>query len=205
MSFKVKFSGNSKALKKALEKAPTVVRKHVNKASKIIGMQGVALARKEISGGSYAPNAPLTIALKGVNEPLIGDRTGSPLFKAITSKVVNDNTVFVGILQKDGEYNIAVAIHEGATIKVTQKMRNMFYILWRKETDPSINLTGRAKELWDKMPGGWKPLNESTKAINIPSRPFIKNALDSDEFRKFAENIYNQAVGTAIKEIGKIK
>jgi hypothetical protein len=201
---KIKMSNEWKRLKKALDRNPAAVRKHLKRASAFIGKKGEALIRREISSGSYAPNAPLTIALKGgKNEPLIGDRTGSPLFKAITSTVVDDYTVFIGVLQQDDQYNIAIAIHEGATIGVSQKMRNLFYVLWMKEKDPTIELEGRARELWDKMSGGWKPLKESTKAIIIPPRPFIANAMNSGELQRMAEKFWNQAMVAAMHEVSQ--
>jgi hypothetical protein len=180
---------------------PTL-RKHLRRASMFIGKKGEALIREEIASGKFDPNAPLTVALKGGrNEPLIGDRPGAPFFKAITSKVVDDITVFVGILQQNKEYELAVMLHEGKVIGVTAKMRGMFFVLWRKETDPSIVLSDRAQELWDKMPGGWKPLKESTKAIVIPGRPFIRQVWNKGEMQDMAKKFWDQAMAAAMKEL----
>jgi hypothetical protein len=199
---KIKLSKDWKRLDKALAKSGPTARKHVKRATAFIGKQGVALIRNEISSGNYEPNRPLTVALKGgKNEPLKGDRPGAPLFKSITSKIVNDFTVFVGVLQTNAGYNIALTIHEGVSIKVTEKMRGLFYVLWLKGERPSIDLSGRAKELWDKMPGGWKPLKVSTTAIKISSRPFIKNAWNKGELQKIASRFWNEALAAAFREM----
>jgi len=199
---KIKLSKNWSKLDKKLLSSRKDLRRHLIRASGLIGKKGEALARKEITEGKYEPNRPLTVALKGGrNEPLIGDRPGAPLFKAITSKVVEEMAVFIGILQTNKEYNIARAIHDGKSIKVTKKMRNLFYILWLKEQRPSIELTGRAAELWDKMPGGWLPLKKSTNAIVIPSRPFIGNVWEKGNIQAYAKKIWDEALAYIFKEI----
>lgn len=181
----------------------SLARKYLRKATMVIGKKAEATIRKEIETGKFEPNAPLTVGLKGgKNEPLKGTRPGAPLFKAITSKMIDDYTVFVGVLQTDDEYNIALAIHEGTTIGVTDKMRGLFHILSRHEADPSIPLSERAQELWDAMPGGWKPLKPSTVAIIIPSRPFIQQAFDKGDMQKFAQKFWHDAFEAAIKELG---
>ncbi len=202
---KIKLSKDWKKLEKALIKGGPIINKHIRKATEFIGKKGEAIIREEITNGSYEPNRELTVALKGGrNEPLKGDRSGASLFKAITSSVINDYTVFIGVLQTSGEYNIALTIHEGVSIKVTEAMRGLFYILWLKgEKNPTLELTGRAKELWDKMPGGWLPLRKSTSVIVIPSRPFIKNAWNSGNLQSIASKFWNEALASAFKEIGQ--
>jgi len=199
---KIKLSKDWKRLEKALVRSGPTVRKHIKRATMLIGKKGEALIRDEISSGNYEPNRPLTVALKGgKNEPLKGDRPGAPLFKAITSKVVNDFTVFIGVLQTDDDYDIALTIHEGVSIKVTKKMRGLFYVLWLKGQRPSVDLVGRAKELWDKMPGGWYPLKASTTVITMTSRPFIKNVWNKGELQKIASRLWDGALATAFKEM----
>jgi len=201
---KIKLSKDWGKLEKALVKSGPTVRKHLRRATEFIGKKGEALIREEIANGSYEPNRPLTVALKGnKNEPLKGDRPGAPLFKAITSSVINDYTVFIGVLQTDGAYNIALTIHEGVSIKVTDAMRGLFFVLWLKGQNPSVELTGRAKELWEKMPGGWFPLKDSTNVIVIPSRPFIKNAWNSGKLQAVASKFWDGAMAAALKEMGQ--
>lgn len=202
MKVKVKFSKNFRQLEKALKTSPRIVKKHMTRATAFIGKKGESLAREEISHGKYEPNRPLTVSLKGGrNEPLIGDRPGSPLFKAITSKVINFYTVFIGILQTNQEYNIARTIHDGKVINVTSSMRGLFYVLWLKEKDPSVVLEGRAKELWEKMPGGWMPLKKETEKIVIPSRPFIDNIWIKGDIQKVAKKFWNEAIEASFKEM----
>lgn len=204
MSTKIKLSKDWKKLEKALSKSGPVVRKHIRRATQFIGKKGEALIRNEITNGNYEPNRPLTVALKGGrNEPLKGTRAGAPLFKSITSKIIDDFTVFIGVLQTNEGYNIAVTIHEGKTIKVTEKMRNMFYVLWLKSIKPSVQLTGRAEELWEQMPGGWLPLKKETTSIHITSRPFIKKVWNDGELQKIATIFWNEALSAAFKEIGQ--
>lgn len=203
-TYKIKLSKDWRKLEKALIESGPVVRSHIRRATAFIGKKGEALIREEITNGNYEPNRPLTVALKGgKNEPLIGDSAGAPLFKAITSKIINDYTVFVGVLQTNGIYNIAFTIHEGVSIKVTDAMRGLFYILWLKEKNPTIELEGRAKELWEKMPGGWLPLRATTNFIVIPSRPFVKNAWEGGEIQTIAVKFWNEALATAFKEIAQ--
>lgn len=199
---KIKLSNNWKKLDKKLLNSRKDLKKHIRRATGAIGKKGEALARKEITEGKYEPNRPLTVALKGGrNEPLKGDRPGAPLFKAITSKIIEEMAVFIGILQVNKEYNIAKAIHEGVSIRVTEKMRNLFYVLWLKEQNPSLKLTGRAEELWNKMPGGWLPLKKSTTAITIPSRPFIGNVWEKGDIQKYAKAMWDGALERIFKEI----
>jgi hypothetical protein len=201
---RIRLSGDWKKLEQALSKGGTVVRQHIKRATAFIGKKGEALIRQEITSGEFESNKPLTVALKGgKNEPLKGDSPGAPLFKAITSQIIDDFTVFIGVLQTNGIYNIAVAIHYGVGIKITDKMRWLFYVLWLKSQDPSIELTDRAAELWEKMPGGWKPLKKSTTAIIIPSRPFVKNVMDSGKLYDIATKFWNEALAAAFKEIGQ--
>jgi hypothetical protein len=200
MAFKVRLKGDYKKLDRALRRAPKATRRHMRRATAFIGRKGAAIIRQEIRNGTYEPNAPLTVAIKGAQEPLKGYRAGAPLFKAVTSKIIDDFTVFIGVLQTNREYNIARTVHEGVTIKVTPRMRGLFFVLWKKEHDPTIVLEGRAAELWEQMSEGWLPLKESTTAIVIPSRPFIKNAWFKGGIQSIAKKIWGEAVRAALKE-----
>jgi len=178
-----------------------IMEKHLVRATSLNGQLAVAKVRDEIKKGGYAPNKPLTIALKGSTKPLVG-RTAQ-LWQAITHQKIDKVTVFVGVLKTNGIYNIAVAVHEGVAIKVTERMRGLFFVLWQVSEGrmPISDLRGRAKELWDQMPGGWKPLLASTTAITIPSRPFIKQAFADKELRNKAKTNWQQAMRAAHKEI----
>ena len=189
MATKFQKTGGWDSLEQALDDAKfrKKLAQHVRRANKINGLVVQRKIRQDIKAKKYAPNAPLTIALKGSKTPLV-DSGG--LFQAITMEVVGD-AVFVGVKRTNGLYDVALALHEGVTIPVTEPMRRLFWTLWKASVgsiDPAT-LTGRAKELWEQMPGGWKPISKDTKAIVIPERPFIRQAFaDAGLKAKIAEN-----------------
>lgn len=184
------------------KKMDTTVRKHLRRAAGINGKLAEKEARRVIqSGRGLAKNADLTIALKGEDAPLKGT-AGADLFNSITSKVINDTTVFAGVLRTDKGYNIAKVVHEGATIPVTSRMRGMFFYLFKAsigDIDPS-ELTGRAAELWEQHPGPWYPLKDSTTAIVIPSRPFMELAFKATGLKKKVEKNWVMALQAAMRE-----
>lgn len=179
-------------------------RKHLRKATERNGLEAVATIRRTIrKGGSFAANAMLTKEIKGSSKPLVD--SGSGLFQAVTSKIDTDTSVFVGVLQTDGFYNIAKAIHDGVVIPVTPKMRQMFKALWWASIgnlDPS-ELDGRAAELWKRKPGGWFPLKDSTVAIVLPPRPFVELAFADPALKKKARANWERAMNSAIREAAK--
>lgn len=155
---------------------------NMRKASELNGKLGERFMRKAIQSGNLAPNADLTVFIKSSSKPLVdkGD-----LFKSINSRIIDDYTVFCGVLKASDFSNIARIIHEGVVIQVTPAMRGMFLFLFKAsigEMDPS-KLTGRAAELWGRQPGGWKPLRESTVAIVIPPRPWATIVFADAEFK----------------------
>lgn len=179
----------------------SAMRKHLRRATAINGKFAEAEVRQVIkSGRKLERNAALTIAIKGENKPLVG--LTSEMFRAITSKVINDTAAFVGVLRTDDAFNIAEIVHDGHTIAVTPAMRGMFFVLWKASEGSMVpsKLTGRAAELWDQMPGGWKPLRKSTTAIVIPSRPFIDIAFESVNLKKRVEGNWNMAIQAAMRE-----
>lgn len=173
---------------------PTIMRK----ANGIAGLYAVRAIRQQIRSGAFAPNAPLTIAIKGSDKPLVD--TGN-LFKAITHKMVDDYTVWVGVLFTSEAYNIAAALHEGAVIKVTERMRNLFEILFRAskgKVRPSM-LTGRAAEIWERSQSKvFYPLRASTSQIIIPPRPFIRKAIESSDLMLKVHQIWFEAIAAAM-------
>lgn len=179
------------------------LRKHLKQATFFNQKIAEASIRKEIKRGSFEANSPLTIMIKGSSKPLVDKGTG--LFQAITSKRVDDLTAFAGVLRTSEKYNIALGLHEGMTIRVTPAMRGMFFMLW-KASEGEIGageLTGRAAELWDRAPGGWKPLRSTTTQIIIPARPFIRQAFDNAELRRRAKRNWENAVQKTIKELAQ--
>jgi hypothetical protein len=195
--------GEWKAFGKALDPKTfdRAVRRHVRRATALNGKVLLRGIRKTIQSGNFESNKPLTVAIKGSSKPLVD--YGHHLFQALTSKVVDDFTAFAGVLQKDDFYNIARFLHDGGALPVTDKMRGLFYVLWlasRNAIDPG-ELTGRAAELWDRMPGGWFPLDENTQAIMIAGRPFIEKAIEDPEFRKLAKRNWEAALNAAFRDL----
>ena len=187
---------------KALDSARfrRIARKHLRTATERNGLEAQAAIRRLIRSGNFASNAVLTKQIKGSGKPLVDNATS--LFQAITSKVETDTSVFVGVLQTDDFYNIALALHNGTAIQVTPKMRLMFRVLhWVSigNMDPS-ELDGRAAELWKAKPGGWFPLKDTTIAIILRPRFFILRAFDDPKLKKTVRINWNRALSIAMKE-----
>jgi len=201
-SFKIK---GLKRWKKALDARgfDAAARRNMRRATALNGKIAEKIMRQTIqSGGSLKKNAALTQALKGDNKPLVDDGT---LFQGITSKVIDDFTVFAGVLRTSEAYNIGVTVHEGVEIKVTPKMRGMFFALWKAskgELDPS-KLRGRAAELWEKMQEGWFPLSKDTEVIIVPRRPWVEIAFRNTQMIKQARDNWKQALEATFRERAK--
>lgn len=195
---------NFSRYRRALDKAALqpILEKHVASRTKLIGLHAEKLVRKLIkASGVPPPNAALTAFIKGSSKPLVDH---GQVFQSVTSQQQAWNQIFVGILRKDKNYNIAEALHDGKDIPVTDKMRTMFFYLWLASTgryDPA-KLTGRAAELWLRRPAlGWFPLKEDTRIIKIPARPFIKQVFEGPELRGLAEKHWANAVREALFEL----
>lgn len=175
------------------------VRKHVALETRRNAQRAVKAIRKNIKSGDFEKNAPLTIHIKGSSKPLIDN---GDLWKALAIDVSAWNQAFVGILKSDRMYDIAAFLHEGGTVRVTDRMRAMFRMLWfvSQGGDPGI-LTGRARELWERQPGGWYPLKESTTAIRVPGRPFITKVFSDAAFKNEMEAAWERAIERAFKAV----
>jgi hypothetical protein len=201
----VRLTGNWAGFERALEGRTfnAAARKNMRRAMGLVGVNVARSVRDQIQKGRYQPNAALTVALKGSNEPLKGKRTGE-LWQAITHQVIDDFTVFVGVLRSHGDYNIAAAVHQGTTIGVTSKMRAMFFALWKMTIGvPGAELTSkRAQQLWEwnKV---WYPISRATKAIVIPARPFMTRAFRSQETKQIVKKILTEALDATFQELVK--
>jgi len=175
-----------------------MIRKHVALETRRNAQRAAKAIRKRIQGGEGAPNAPLTIFIKHSSKPLVDD---GDLFKAITFQIATWDEGWAGILRSDAEFGLAEFLHEGGTIKVTNKMRALFQIIWETSmgADPS-KLRGRAAELWARQPGGWLPLKKSTTQIEVPGRPFIQRVFEDDEFIRLMKENWEKALARAFKE-----
>lgn len=179
----------------------SVLKKHMSRATELNGLIAAKEQRAVIQSGGFAANAALTVFIKGSAKPLVDH---ADLFGAITHEVINEFSVFAGVLRADEEgFNIAVALHEGFQSKVTPQMRGMFLYLWKvsKGEVPASKLTGRAAELWARRPGGWLPLSEETTVITTPGRPWVTVAFSNMSFRRRVEDNWNQALEATFKEL----
>jgi len=196
----IKLTSGWKKLTKAIDPTAFTARGRValRKGNGIAGLFAVRAIRKEIRSGAFPGNAPLTVSLKGSSKPLVD--TGN-LFKAVTHQMIDDYTVWVGVLFTSGSYNLALTLHEGITIKVTERMRHLFELLFRAsqgKMNPG-SLTGRAAELWARSKRKeFFPLKPSTSQIVIPSRPFIKRAIESEELHRQVQNVWQAAIAAAM-------
>lgn len=179
----------------------------LSQATRRNGIMVKAKIRERIARGDYPPqNVPLTVALKGSGKPLVDN---AELWKAITEQVVDPFTVFVGVLRtakgKNGEdlVNIAVVLHEGATIPVTGQMRTMFFYLWLATTGriDAGQLEGRAAELFERVKEGTiiRRLSPQTQAIIVPRRPFIEAVFEDSTTLAAVRKIWTDAWGRAIR------
>ena len=178
------------------------VRKFARHRKRALDQVARTIIKQAIDRGSFAPNAPLTKAIKGKSTPL--DDTGNNLNEAFrTIMVRGGKELFVGIPTTHAFYKTAVRLHEGETLKVTKKMREMFVLLWLASNGEigSDQLTGRAAELFKRKSDGWLPLRDSTTAIRIPARPFIAEAFGSDQTRQAALAMFTAAVDRTLVEL----
>lgn len=185
------------------------LKKHIKRATArnaLILQKGV---RKEIRTGVPPTNAALTKALKGGDKPLVGT-AGSDLFNSITHEVTSWDRAIVGVIRRNEDgIDIAQVVHDGVTIGVSQKMRNLFYALAAaSRLGDASHLEGRALELW-VMGGGtkteWHPLKPTTLAIVIPPRPYLRYATQEPSTKRAIKANWDKAVEDSLKESAKVK
>jgi hypothetical protein len=174
----------------------SITEKEMHKAIKLSCLVVVAKIRETMKKGDFDKNAPLTVLIKGDSKPLIGYRAGAQLFGSVTHKVEGLEG-FVGVLKTNSEYGIAVTLHDGKEIKVTPKMRGMFFALWQAsqgKLDPN-KLNSDVRSLYDQMSNNWLPLKKSTTSIIIPPRPFITDTFSDTEVLKSVEKQLSKSFG----------
>ena len=174
------------------------LRSNIRRANALNGKVAEGAIRSTIQSGVEPKNAALTQAIKGGDKPLVDS---SALFANITSKVVDDWTVFVGTLRTNKTYNVAKNVHDGMTITVTPRMRGLFFRLWKASQDARFaeGLEGRAAALYERYQG-WLPLNPSTESIVIPARPYINKTFEDSGLRGTLLDNWSQAVQLSCKQ-----
>lgn len=185
-----------------------VLEKNVGRATRANAVAARKQIRQEIKAGVPPPNAELTARLKSkgkrrTTKPIVGT-PGADLFNAVTWDVESWDRATVGVKRTSEAYNVGKIVHEGATIRVTEKMRYMFQMLaWAARSQKRRpHLEGRALELWEA--GGrwntkWRPLRPETKVIVIPKRPFVRYAMQDPQLKNVMETNWTNAVRATLK------
>jgi hypothetical protein len=180
-----------------------VLEKQIARANKFNALLVQRTIRTNIKKKVAPPNAKLTILIKHSRKPLV-DR--GDLFQAINIQHIDWKTSFIGIFDSSPAYDMGKVVHDGATIPVTQKMRNMFWLLWQVSIGalPESVLSGRAAELWQRAPthgrNHWKPIKPATTHIIIPARPFIRTAFEDAALGAAVKGNWTKAINAAIKQ-----
>jgi len=160
--------------------------------------------QRAIRGRRYIANAPLTTGIKGSSNPLVDT---DAMAASVTRRVEDWNVVWVGVPSGNtssgaDRTSIALALHRGERIRVTQKMRAMFVALSRvsdKKMSPG-RLRGRAAALYAKNPSfQWRPIRRRKRFLRIPKRPFMQRAFMSGRTRKAFVAELRVAVAAAFK------
>lgn len=225
----VRLSGEWSALVKALDARDFRARlaKALGIAQERVGRDFQARARRAIQGGVYAPNSPITRAIKGSSKPLVdhGD-----LYQSITFQVADPYTLRLGIMRaRSGQkaVNIGLVLHEGATIDVG-KHPQVRRAVWAKVRDAIgaerlATLTNASRrtvlraagELGVKAGGHrWTPKQRAWWFAThptfgprpnpiwvIPARPFIAGPAGDPDFHRAALAHYSEAVKAAFGKV----
>lgn len=134
------FSGDWSAMLRDF--TPAVFQERLTKALLVahgrIGQDFQRRARAKIRGRVYAPNSPLTIAIKGSSTPLVD---GGDLFQGLGYEIPRPTDLNMGVIRAvagDKIVNIGAVLHEGGVVDL-DKYPNVRKALWarvRKATSP---------------------------------------------------------------------
>lgn len=156
------------------------LKREVAAATRINALLAEAAITDAIHSGAFAPNAALTVAMKGSSRPLVDQGL---LVGSVSSKSRWDEAD-IGVLRKrkrasGSDANIAAIVHYGAHVTVTDRMRRYFYWLSRK--NPRV-----------------KPLRSTTTVIVIPPRRYMDAAVSDDSKAEYVRN-WAAAVARAMR------
>lgn len=201
----VKLIGAWNAYQKATDpaKLEARIKASLATAGDRIGRQFVAKAQKAIRNKDYAPNSPITVILKrGQSTPLVG-RPGGDLFQAISYDASNPFRILLGVLrQKAGEelVNIAIVLHEGATIDVGQhpQIRMKVFAMLREAMGRKAGSKAARMSRAAAIEGMSKAVGGPKNVWTIPPRRFLSAPLQDPSFRTFAAKTWSSAIRVAI-------
>lgn len=149
------------------------IRNAMRQKNRALALLGKAKLVNTMLSGQFAPNSPVTIALKKSSKPLVnhGDLVGN-----VGARSVSWQSFHVGIKRVTPRgQNLAHMLETGFTIRVTPAMRRWFFY--------------QAKE----SGGKFKPLRESTTVLKVPARPYMRAAFFEDE--SFAQFVHKEWLG----------
>ena len=180
------------------------MRIQLKRAALLNGKLGERSLRQAIKAGGFEANAPLTVAIKGSGKKPLVD--GGTLFQSVTSEVIDEFTVFVGILRSSGEaFNVGVTLAQGTAVRITPAMRGLFKTLWLASIGAPVSLSGRAEELFARKPGGWYPLSESKTTIVIPARDWVAAGFRNPAITRLVKANWSRALKKVMKKRAKGK
>lgn len=179
-NFNIKFGGDVKELKKFLSRGnfKNVLAKEVEKATIKNGLIMQAEIRKRIREKRYMANAKVTLMGKKSQTPLIN--TGQ-LHNAIRYELINSFKARVGI-PPGSIAKIAKILHEGYTLKITDKTRAAIFGRI-KSNNKSINTL---------------PSIKSKGIIKVKGRPFLEAVFTDKKMIKEVNKNWDFAVERAI-------
>jgi len=209
----VRFTGDWVPFIKAIDPVhfQQVLRREVRRATLKNALYVQREIRKRIQVGDYAPNSPLTLAIKAPkSKPLVV--TGS-LFGSITHELASDFRAFVGIKfgarGKDGAdlVNVGLALHEGFTLQVTPAMRAaVFAKLARAKGKGGKGGRRSARTPGTRVPGTYvkgegRVQGPAAATWVIPSRPFVRAVVEDGEVQRAIRANWEQAVARTFATI----
>lgn len=161
------------------------------------GKVGVLYQREavqRIQARAYKKNRPLTKALKGSDLPLVAD---SDLVGSITHKVIDAGELQMGAVSpktKKGQLIYRI-LEEGATIRVTPKMRR--WMMWALSEADNQFAKASLAAIADLQARGVKG-----KAVwIIPPRPFLTGVFASAKWQREANAVYVRAMSVITRWI----
>jgi len=176
-------------------------------------------ARARIRGQDYAPNSPVTVALKGSSTPLV-DR--GDLYQGLTYDQPDPYTIRLGVMRRavgDKGINVAAILHEGATIDVRRhpQVRAKVWAMVRdrlsaerlaalnprsrravKRAAGQLGLAAPQRRAMFARMGRGRSSGSGRDVWIIPARPFIVRPIEAPSFGTFVVDQYAQATKAAL-------
>jgi hypothetical protein len=147
-----------------------------------LGVVAKDIARSALPQDGLAKHAPLTADIRGGGPVLVDS---GDLAHAIIAKRLPQGW-WVGVPRSSPHYVKAEALENGAVIKVTDKMRSLFFVLWLVSQGKmaASELDEPAAKMFARYPD-WPMLSDSTTDLRLPPRPFMRAAFakNKDKYR----------------------